>query len=57
LRAKLKYKTGGWLLSGVTKEELEIEALKSLVFENTKSSSAPFMAELWVDQDQESRWP
>jgi hypothetical protein len=42
----VKSRSGGWHLSGVTTGELEIEALMSLIFENTKSSSALFMTEL-----------
>jgi hypothetical protein len=34
-----KSRSGGWYLAGVTTGELEIEALKSLIFENTKYSS------------------
>jgi hypothetical protein len=37
--------------------QLEIEALKSLIFENAKSISAVFMLQLFFDQNQESWWP
>jgi hypothetical protein len=35
-RVKLKSGSGGWYLAGVTTRELEIEGLKSLIFENMK---------------------
>jgi hypothetical protein len=41
LRVKLKSRK--LYLSGVTTAELEIEALKSLIFENAKSGSAFFI--------------
>jgi hypothetical protein len=40
-------RSGGWYLSGVATRELETEALMSLIFENTNSSGALFMIELF----------